>query len=203
MIMQEIIVKDVPERFLSEAVEVFTFAFVDDPLFQIAFPEYEKRIKMTRIMYEFVVCDMVRGLNLSLKGAYAEGELAGCIIFSTPQSYGWSDTMMGAVMKMREKANDERIDIIGQYARLEKYDPGVEHYYGNELAVKKEYRKMGIGKKLADFMINKSLYDPLSKGVLIDTANEDNVRLYEKWGWKLMNVKEFYGIKAYSMWLEI
>jgi GNAT superfamily N-acetyltransferase len=194
------VIKEIPEEMRSEAVEIFAQAFMDDPLYLFAFPEVEQRRRLTKIMYEFVVYDMVSKLNLVLKGAFVENKLAGCMIYTTPDSNQWDDTMNEAIMKMREKANDKRIDIIGEYAMLKKYEPGVEYFYGNELAVRNEYRRHGIGKRLVESLIADCHNNPIAKGILIDTANINNVTLYEKWGWKLKASLDFYSIKVYSMW---
>ena len=130
-----------------------------------------------------------------IKGAFIKNNLAGCIIYSTPESHAWSEIMNEPLMKMREKANDERIDIIGEYARLDKYGPGVKHFYGNELAVSKKYRKLGLGKMLNDCMVNDCRNHPEARGIVIDTANEINVATYKKWGWELKVTGYFHNIK--------
>jgi ribosomal protein S18 acetylase RimI-like enzyme len=198
----EIIIKEIREELKKKAVEIFTEAFIDDPLFILAFPESESRKRLTKIMYEFVVNDMVPELNLQMKGAFAENVLVGCMIYRTPESLQWNDKLNYEIDKMREKANDKRIDMIGEYARLEGYDPVDEHFYGNELAVGKKYRKSGIGKALCEYLILDCKKHPKAKGILIDTANENNIILYEKWGWVLKKTVKFYTIMKYFMWRE-
>jgi GNAT superfamily N-acetyltransferase len=193
-------IKEIPKKRWGESVEIFTEAFMDDPLFLFAFPEIDTRKRLTKIMYEFVVYDMVPALNLVMNGAFLSIELAGCQIYRTPESFGWNELMNSALEKMRAKANDERINLIGEYATLSGYDPAVVHFYGNELAVKKEFRRSGIGRALSNFMINECRTHPTAKGTVIDTANEKNVRLYEKWGWELKMTLSFYEIKKFFMW---
>jgi ribosomal protein S18 acetylase RimI-like enzyme len=200
--LQTITIKDIPSSLYPEAVEIFTQGFSNDPLFLFAFPEEEQRKRLTKIMYEFVVYDLVPKLNLKLKGAFIDDIFAGCIIYTTPDARGWSDEMNDAIAKMQAKANDKRINLIGEYARLKKYDPAVPHFYGNEHSVKKEYRKHGIGKALAEYMINECESHPASWGIVIDTANPDNVPLYQKWGFVLKATIDFYDIKSYAMWRE-
>src|SRR4030095_16598252 len=127
--------KIIDEKEKQAAIDIFTNAFIDDPLFVFAFPEIGQRKKLTKIMYQFVVFDMVPELNLTFKGAYEDDKLTGSIIYTTPESKPWSDKMMDAVNKMRKKANDKRINLIGEFAMLTKYNPPPEHCYGNELAV--------------------------------------------------------------------
>lgn len=199
----EIIIKDIPENLKADAVIIFTDAFFDDPLFVFAFPEDGLRNRQTRIMYEFVVNEMVPKLNLSLKGAFINNELAGATVYTTPESYEWGEQMMESITKMREKANDSRMNYIGEFARLGSYEPVGEYLYGNELAVSKNFRKHGIGRALNKFLIDECNKFPEAQGILIDTANENNVKLYEKWGWELKAEVDFYLIKKYFLWKDV
>ncbi len=198
----ESLVKPLNKEHYIKAVNIFAEAFEDDPLFLFSFPGSEQRRRLTRIMYEFVVFDMVPNLNLVMKGALIDNSLAGCIIYSTPESHPWSERMKEPLLRMRKKANDERIDIIGEYARLPKYDPEALHFYGNELAVGRTFRKLGIGKKLNDTMVYDCKNHPEAKGIVIDTANENNVARYEKWGWELKASGNFYSIKYFVFWID-
>jgi GNAT superfamily N-acetyltransferase len=193
-------IRDIPEKLKNGAVDLFAEAFAGDPLFVFAFPDEDVRKIQTRVMYEFVVLTMVPMLNLAMKGAFDEECLAGCMIYSTPERKGWGENIIDALDRMRKKSNDERINLIGGFAVLEGFTPGVPYFYGNELAVKKEYRNKGIGKALCDFLTDECRRHPLAEGIAIDTANESNVKLYEKWGWELKAVKDFYTIKKYFMW---
>ena len=198
----EIILRNIPKERINEAINIFTEAFYDDPLFVFAFPEEEVRKIQTRIMYEFVVLDMVPKLNLSLKGAFINDELAGVTVYTTPESHEWGGQMMDALAKMREKANNGRMNIIGEFARLGGFEPDCIYFYGNELSVSKDFRKHGIGKALNKHLIDECKKHPTAKGILIDTANENNVKLYKKWGWELKAAADFYEIKKYFLWKE-
>jgi hypothetical protein len=191
-----------PESF-REAAEIYTEAFYLDPLFVFAFPGQEQRMRLTRVMYEFVVFDMVPILNLTIKGAFVNDKLAGCVIYTTPESSEWDEKMNEALDKMRVRANDEKINFIGEYARLEKFSPGVEHFYGNELAVGSGFRKRGIGKMLNDTMVEECKNHFSAKGIVIDTANENNVSTYLKWGWQLKKTGVFHNIKYFAFWLPV
>ena len=200
-------IKRLKIEYNQQAIEIFSAAFAEDPLFLFAFPEIELRKRLTKLMYEFVVNDMVTALNLTLNGYFIDNVLAGCCIYTTPESSGWNDKMNDSIMLMRKKANDacgdegaKRINLIGEYARLEGYAPGVEYFYGNELAVRNDFRKKGIGKGLTEFMWEECKAHPDANGVLLDTVNENNVKLYEKWGWELKKEVNFHTLKKYFMW---
>jgi len=199
----EAIVKPLKAEHYPEAVDLYTEAFSADPLFIFAFPEKAQRLRLTRIMYEFVVYEMVTKLDLVLKGAFIGNTLTGCVIYTTPDSSGWNDSMNEAIDKMRKKARDERINLIGEYARLNKYSTDVEHFYGNELAVGADYRMHGIGKLLNDSMVDECMKHRSARGIIIDTANEKNVKTYLKWGWQLKTSGMFYDIKYFAFWLPV
>jgi ribosomal protein S18 acetylase RimI-like enzyme len=187
----------------TEAIELLYQAFVDDPLYKFIFPDEHKRTELTKSMYEFVVHEMVPGLNLTMKGAYTDKDnLLGCMIYTTLNSMDWNDKLTNAAIEMRKKANDKRMELIGEYASLcSEYRPEVKHFYGNELAVRKEYRNQGIAKLLVFNMIEDFQNNPDAEIIAIDTTNEENVLLYQKWGWKLNASFDFYDIKVYSMWM--
>ncbi len=191
---------EIEEILRATAVEIFAGAFVNDPLFIFAFADKEQRLKLTRIMYEFVVYDMAPELNLAFKGVFSNTELAGCMIFSTPESAGWNDTMNDSLDRMRAKAADENINLIGEFAMLRGFRPDGEHFYGNELAVKEKFRGMGLGTALLKYLIDSSESHPGSRGILIDTANRHNIKLYEKHGWELRDKVPFYNMNKYFLW---
>jgi ribosomal protein S18 acetylase RimI-like enzyme len=192
----------IQEKLQAGAVEIFTDAFSGDPLFKFAFPEFKQRKRLTKIMYEFVVYDMVPMLDLTIKGATENDELAGCIIYTSPDSIPWSDSMTGSLERMRAKASDEKINLIGQFAMLGGYKPKAPYLYVNELAVKKKFRRLGFGKALINNIIEISETHSAAKGILIDTAKENNLAIYEKFGWVLKSTIPFYDINKFFLWRE-
>lgn len=202
MDLVNISISNIPVNKHAEAVEIFTEAFINDDLFMFAFPEKEQRKRLTKIMYGFVVYDLVPKLNLTIKGAYINNVLAGCIIYTTPDANEWGEQMYEPLQRMREKAGDDRIKLIGEFAMLHGYEPEGKYYYGNELAVRKDFRNKGIGKALVKYMIDESGKSKEANGILIDTANLNNVKMYRRWGFELMEIKDFYELKKYFLWRE-
>lgn len=186
----------------NEAIELLDQSFADDPLYKFLFPDGHKRIELTKLMYEFVVREMVPGLNLTMKGAFTDdNKLLGCMIYTTLNSTDWNEKLTNAAIEMRKKADDKRMELIGEYASLcSDYRPKIKHYYGNELAVRREYRNRGIAKQLVYTMIEDFENNPDAEIIAIDTTNEKNVPLYQKWGWKLNARFNFYDLKIFSMW---
>lgn len=200
--MMTIRIDKIENELQTDAIKLFSQAFVDDPLYKFVFPDEHRRTELTKLMYEFVVREMVPGLNLTMKGAFTDdNKLIGCMIYTNLKSTDWNEKLTNAAIEMRKKAHDKRMELIGEYAsKCSEYRPEVKHYYGNELAVRKEYRKQGIAKLLVFNMIEDFQNNPEAELIAIDTTNEKNVPLYQKWGWKLNASFDFYDIKVFSMW---
>jgi ribosomal protein S18 acetylase RimI-like enzyme len=191
----------IPENLYSEAVDIFTNAFIDDPLHLFAFPDLKERIRITKLIYELVVGHIVPGMNLSFIGIFVNDILAGVQTYTTPQSKIWSEELDKAVLKMREKAKNESLNLIGEFSGLTmKHRPKEPHYYLNDLAVSEKYRRKGYGKALMEYAENECLLNPFTSITALDTTNPDNVRLYEKYGYSVNTEYDFMGIKCYSMY---
>jgi len=194
----------IPENLFPEAVDIFTNAFIDDPLHLFAFPDLNERIRITKLIYELVVEHIVPGMNLSIIGIFVNDILAGVQTYTTPQSKIWPEELDNSVHKMREKANNESVNLIGEFSVLTmKHRPKEPHYYLNDLAVSKEYRRKGYGKALMEYAENECLLNPFTGLTALDTTNPDNVRLYEKYGYSVNTEYEFRGLNCFSMYKKI
>jgi GNAT superfamily N-acetyltransferase len=72
--------------------------------------------------------------------------------------------------------------ILGQY------HPEEPHYYLTFLAVQQQFRRTGCGTMLLGELHKMSLSDNYSKGIFLETANENNVIFYEKFNYEVQNV---------------
>ncbi|MBN1633664.1 MAG: GNAT family N-acetyltransferase [Ignavibacteria bacterium] len=194
----------IPENLFSEAVNIYTNAFIDDPLHLFAFPDLNERIRITKLIYEFVVGHIVQVMNLSFIGIFVNNILAGVMTYTTPKSKIWSDELDNAVLKMRENAGNESVNLIGEFSGLTmKHRPKEPHYYLNDLAVAKEYRRRGYAKVLMEYAENECFLNPFTNVTALDTTNSYNARLYEKYGYYVNTEYDFMGIKCYSMYKKI
>ena len=193
-----------PVHFES-AVEIFTKAFVSDPLHIFAFPEEKEKERITKLVYELVVLSIVPEMNLKIRGAFVDDKLAGALIYTTPNSNNkWSDKLDNAVKDMRRKAENERIRFIGEYAMTSgKYKPKVPHFYLNELAVLPEMQGNGIGTKLMLSVESECIALPEILGMGLDTTNIRNANLYKRLGYEIVHEFEFYELRCYSMFKSI
>lgn len=197
-------ISKIPDSLFPETVDIFTNAFIYDPLHIFAFPEEEERKRITKLIYELVVYHIVPGMNLSLIGIFSDNELAGVLTYTTPESKVWSEELSNAVEKMREKAKSESVKLIGEFSGMTvRYRPKEPHYYLNDLAVSKEHRRKGFAKALMEYVENECLLNPFTDIAALDTTNPYNVKLYEKYGYYINTEYDFMGITCYSMYKRI
>lgn len=191
----------IPGYLFPDAVDIFTNAFIEDPLHVFVFPDAQARKRITKLIYELVIYHIVPGMNLSFIGIFENDILAGVLTYTTPQSKIWSEELDNAVLKMREKANYEMVNAIGEFSSITlNHRPKEPHYYLNDLAVAKEFRRKGYAKALMEFAENECSRNPFTGITALDTTNPDNVRLYEKFGYYVNTEYDFHVIKCYSMY---
>lgn len=195
-----IIINEIHSEHFNDAVEIFTEGFSSDPLHLHLFPDYDERLKVTRCIYEMMVYDIVPGLNLRLKGIYCNGSLCCCLIYTRPDSYEWNESMMDAVNKMREKANNSRVKSIGEYAMLVGHKkPKEDHVYLNELSVRKGCRRKGYARMLIENAEKDITYFPKTELIALDTTNYLNVEIYKKIGYNVIEEFNFSGVNCFLM----
>lgn len=197
-------ITNISENLLPEAVEILTDSFIEDPLHIFVFPDAQARKRITKLIYELVIYHIVPGMNLSFIGIFENDILAGVLTYTTPQSKTWTEELDNAVLKMREKANYEMVNAIGEFSSITlNHRPKEPHYYLNDLAVAKEYRRKGYAKALMEFAENECSQNPFTCITALDTTNSDNVRLYMKYGYYINTEYDFHRVKCYSMYKKI
>lgn len=197
---ENIIVRNITQDNLEEAVEIFTEGFSDDPLHLFLFPEYEERVKITRCIYEMMVYDIVPGLNLQLKGLFFNDVLAGCLIYTRPDAFEWNDKLMESVMRMRLKAGNPNVNKIGEYAmKVGLMKPKEKHIYLNELSVKRAFRRKGFAKMLIMNAEMDANAFPEVQIIALDTTNYLNIEIYKKIGYNVFEEFNVLGLKVYMM----
>jgi ribosomal protein S18 acetylase RimI-like enzyme len=198
-------IKNLTPDYFNIAVEIFTKAFVNDPLHIFAFPDDKERERITKLVYELVILSIVPEMELKIKGAFADGIPAGAIIYTIPESNTeWNNKLDFAVSEMRRKAGNEKIRLIGEYAMTSgKYRPKFPHFYLNELAVMPEMQGKSIGTKLMQSVEPECIEHPMALGTGLDTTNKRNVNLYKRLGYETVSTFDFYGLRCYSMFKKL
>lgn len=187
---------------LIKAVKIFSDAFVNDTLFTFSFPDNKQRERLTGIIYEFVVFELVPSMNLELKGLYENKNLVAVCIYTTPESNtAWTEKLGKAVNKMWSKAKDDSVKLIGEYSMNSRnFKIGEPHFYFNELAVSPKEQGKGFGKKMFQHIESECRKHPTAKGIYLDTPNPVNVKIYKHLGYKTVNEFKFYELTGHVMY---
>jgi len=198
-------IKSIKSVDFENAIDIFTEAFINDPLFIFAFPDLENRKRLTRIMYEFVVLELVPEMKLKLIGLFENEKPVSAGTYTTPESTtGWTDKLDKAVKEMWIKANDNSIRLIGEYSMESKnFNLKEPHFYFNELAVLPKEQGKGHGKAMFKYVESKCLKHPSAKGIALDTPNPENVKIYKHLGYKVVHKFKFHYLTGYTMYKEI
>jgi len=197
---EDILVKKITEEDFKAAIEVYTEAFTDDPLHVYLFPEFEERVRITKLFYEMVVNNFVYGLNLQIKGVYENNILAAVLIYSRPDSTDWNKDMMNVVIEMRREAKNEKVNYVSDYTlKANDFKPREKHFYLNELAVGKKHRGKGFARTLINEAEKDASNFPEVKIMGLDTSNKTNVDIYKKIGFEVYKEFPFRSLKGYVM----
>lgn len=197
---EDILVKKITEEDFKAAIDVYTEAFTDDPLHVYLFPEFEERVRITKLFYEMVVNNFVYGLNLQIKGVYENNILAAVLIYSRPDSTDWNKDMMNVVIEMRREARNEKVNYVSEYTlKANNFKPREKHFYLNELAVGKKHRGKGFARTLINEAEKDASNFPEVKIMGLDTSNKTNVDIYKKIGFEVYKEFPFRSLKGYVM----
>ena len=189
------------EKELKYAIKIFTDAFSGDTLFLFCFPEVKRRYRLTKIMYEFVVKEVVPAMKLKLKGLFINGKLVSVCTYTTPESKTvWTEELARAVDKMWKQANDSSIKLIGEYSmKSRKFKIDTPHIYFNELAVAPKEQGKGYGKKMFKYIESQCLKHRTATSVLLDTPSPKNVKIYKHLGYTIKHKFKFYNLTGCVM----
>ena len=98
--------------------------------------------------------------------------------------------------------------IPGFTDRLAIYDeiaargmPPVPHYYLGVIGVHPDMHSRGVGTQLLETFCGLSASDPLSRGVYLETAQEANLRFYERAGFEQTGSGSLGNSKLWCMYL--
>lgn len=195
-------IRNIAPDLLDKAIDVYTRAFINDPLHLYAFFGLNQRITLTRLVYELVVKEIVPVMERKLIGAFTGNDLVGVAIYSIPESkQDWDESLNTAVKKMQEKANDESIYIIGEYASMcADFRPDKPHYYITDIAVRPDVQGRGIGRTMMNYIIDESDKRIDVDGIWLDTTNEKNMIWYKTMGFEVESEFFFHKLKCYTMY---
>ena len=196
--MTKIKITPVNTKDTEKVIEVLFAAFEQDPLMLYFFGnEYQN---LAKYVMEYL-CNLAHLSNLSLWGAFIEGELKGVALITPPVA---NQNKQEAIANL-----DEQLAIaVGEavITRIEAYfqimeagKPKQPHFYIDILGVMPESQGQGVGKALLEAVHKMSESSPQSCGVALDTENERNLDFYESLGYSVSTTTNLERLKVWSM----
>ena len=171
---------------IPHAVEVLFDAFQDDPVFNAIFegstPEQQKAFYETPLRY-CMKYGQVCAPSKEIEGVagWVRGELAEMSL--------WRMLVSGAIwsgMKMGQEYSQRIAKVFKPIEEdREKHMGGQPFFYLFIIGVASEHQGQGYGRVLLDGLINIAEAEQLP--VYLETETEENVRLYEKFGFEVID----------------
>lgn len=175
------------EKDVSEVVDVLCEAFADYPVMQFVLGPRRRRYSehLQLLIHFFVMARVYRGEFLF--GVADRAALQGAALVSRPSGSGsppelnalredlWSE--LGPSARARYEAYGAALTGLGVHA---------PHIHLNMIGVRRAAHRKGHGRKLLEHVHALSRDDPASSGVTLNTEDEANVPLYERFGYKLV-----------------
>ncbi|WP_025026950.1 GNAT family N-acetyltransferase [Caldalkalibacillus mannanilyticus] len=187
----------------AQVINIWSNAFVHDPLFQSLFPE-KNRVKQLQQFFHFI-CMKNISLNELLLGVTDNRDLRGAASIELPNSTRGAGLLLQPafvyhalkLMVHLPKGSRSVLQAYMQYTT--KIRPKEPHHYLVCIGVEPRYHGQGVGKVLLQYIHDLVDADPLSTGIGLDTENMDNVQLYEHFGYHLIESKTLGEITIYGM----
>ncbi|WP_409344575.1 GNAT family N-acetyltransferase [Paenibacillus sp. MBLB4367] len=193
------------EEHRQQAVAMLPEAFANDPLFHYLFAGAPAGRKIqTRQFFSFLF-DKSLILKESLIGATENGVLCGAASIELPTSTAGAGVLLNPLFLYRAMRLFGSIPIrsftmLNRYMQLTvSVRPKVPHHYLVFLGVAPERQGKGLGSMLLHEIHEMADRDPSSAGIGLDTENPENVRLYERFGYRVVAGKRLGGIMVYGM----
>lgn len=191
----------------ADFIAVMARAFEADPLFLVAFGARGAggRERQVQSFLSFMF-DMNRLMRGTPRGLFVDGRLVACVLVEPPVSRLAS--VAGAFASALRFLPVAVMLPIRATAFLNTYTkrtraaaPRDPHGYLAMVGVLSRAQGRGFGRRLVDDAITRTRADPDATGIALDTENEANVRLYERWGFRTRAVLDLGGVHAHCLFL--
>lgn len=87
---------------------------------------------------------------------------------------------------------------LGWLEEADKAHPSEPHYYLEYIGVEPEYQGQGLGSRLLQHLVAEA--DAAQVGCYLETASPQNLPLYQRFGFQIIQEKEVIGLPAWFMW---
>ena len=191
---------DIPASELELATTVLSRAFGEDPLLAYVIGAHEgEKDPRVRKFFSFT-CQIRLVLGWPLLGVQDSSGLCAVMGLTVPGPGEWAPALDESYLELKRLMGPEataRFDPYGAWAESKR--PSTPHYYVGVIGTTPVAQGKGYGRMLLDSVRALSEADPLSTGVGLDTDSEDNVSLYQHFGYAVTGQTVLGDLKAWAM----
>ena len=189
----------IPAYRIQEAGEAMAEAFMDDPFCRFVMPDDVTRQELAREMFTLTCRSRIEREEILL-GMEDEGRIAGVICASGPAVTQMPDRLRAAWEEFDKRLGSLGAERFDRYVELERERRSPEpQIHVNGLAVRPALQGKGLGRALLESVIAISESTPESAGVGLDTATIENVRFYERRGFRVLSEGDIGGCRMWFM----
>jgi len=166
---------------VAQAVDCLATAFAEDPI--TGFLLQAGLNYRERLMHFFSLLARARiALGMPVLVARATSSIHGAAMGNTTAPPPWSSELEEewSRLELATPGFNDRAALYDEIAERSK--PPMPHYYLGVIGIDPTMQGLGIGARLLKSFCDRSVSDPLSEGVHLETANPSNVRFYERAG---------------------
>lgn len=194
----------ITKNYSLEVCNLLINAFGKDPMFEALFAGKMHRRQSINVFFKFLINKSYL-LNEQLIGERMDDKWVTAINLELPsgsKSIPFTNKLrflisaIGLMFKIPFKS----FWFINEYMKFTtSVRPKSPHHYLVFIGVETNMQGRGHGRKALEYIHRLVDEDPVSTGIGLDTENPENVKLYEKFGYKLVAQKNIEDIIIYSM----
>ncbi len=202
-----VLIRDLHAGDRADFIAVMAEAFEADPLFLTAFGArgesgWERKVA-SFLSFMF---DMNRLMRGTPRGLFVGGRLSACALLEPPSSRPAAaiGTLASALRFVPVACTlpTHATTFLNNYTRRTRAAvPLSPHGYLVMVGVRPEAQGQGFGRRLVEDAIARTRTDPRATGIALDTENEANVRLYQRWGFHRTASLDLGAVHAHCMFL--
>lgn len=189
---------------------VMAQAFERDPLFVATFGE--KRGDGSRVSvltFLSFMFDMNRLMGGTPRGLFVGGRLVACTLLEPPAASALvaKGRLIVSALRFLPVAfvlpSHATVFLNDYTQRTRAAAPSCPHNYLAMLGVHPDMQGFGFGRRMMHDAVERTRTDDRTRGIALDTENEANVRLYERWGFRKIVSLKLGDIDAHCMFLPL
>ena len=177
---------DISPAELESATTVLARAFHEDPLLSYVMREHNgEDDAWVRKFFSFT-CQIRLTLGWPLFGLADRGELQAVMALTRPGVDEWAPSLVESYQELQQIMGPEAVVQFAPYGEwVEAQRPKDPHYYLGIIGTSTGAQGKGYGRMLLDRLHELSEGDSLSRGVGLDTDSEENISLYQHFGYAI------------------